>query len=150
MLWRTTELVNAPPRNVITATLIGHHWDTSAELQCYTTQPLPTVSQVALMETTTYYQWWWCGECIASKALESDIKSTNYYQWWWFGECIAPGSITAIPGPAEREEHRGWYSRGYLPHLDAGQLLQFITFRLHDSVPSELIQQWNAFYYLHY
>ena len=30
---------------------------------------------------------------------------------------------------------RGWYSRGYLPHCDAPQLIQFITFRLADSLP---------------
>lgn len=30
---------------------------------------------------------------------------------------------------------KGWYSRGYLPHCDAPQLIQFITFRLADSLP---------------
>ncbi len=38
---------------------------------------------------------------------------------------------------------RGWHSRGYLPHLDAPGLVQFVTFRLADSVPQELIQSWR-------
>ena len=29
----------------------------------------------------------------------------------------------------------GWYSRGYLPHFDVPDLVQFITFRLADSIP---------------
>ena len=33
-------------------------------------------------------------------------------------------------------EHRGWRSRGYLPHLDAANLVQHIVFRLADSLPS--------------
>lgn len=36
----------------------------------------------------------------------------------------------------------GWNSRGYLPHYDAGAVTQFITFRLADSVPASLIEQW--------
>ena len=36
-----------------------------------------------------------------------------------------------------------WHSRGYLPHFDGDQLVQFVTFRLHDSVPSEVIDQWK-------
>jgi hypothetical protein len=30
-----------------------------------------------------------------------------------------------------------WYSRGYLPHRDAKELLQAVTFRLADSLPRE-------------
>ena len=33
------------------------------------------------------------------------------------------------------------HSRGYLPHEHLHRL-QFITFRLHDSVPTELMEQW--------
>jgi REP element-mobilizing transposase RayT len=40
-------------------------------------------------------------------------------------------------------EPKGWYSRGYLPHLDAPGLCQSITFRLHDSVPLEIVQRWK-------
>lgn len=38
-----------------------------------------------------------------------------------------------------RHPHKGWYSRGYLPHLDSPGLLQGITFRLADSLPAHVI-----------
>ncbi|MFI5385309.1 MAG: REP-associated tyrosine transposase [Fimbriimonadales bacterium] len=38
---------------------------------------------------------------------------------------------------------RGWYSRGYLPHRDDLELTQFVTFRLYDSVPQELLDAWK-------
>lgn len=38
---------------------------------------------------------------------------------------------------------KGWYSRGYLPHLDVPGLFQTVTFRLHDSVPAQVIQGWK-------
>jgi putative DNA methylase len=38
----------------------------------------------------------------------------------------------------------GWYTRGYLPHFDAGELAQFITFRLHDSLPGDVLVRWKA------
>ncbi len=41
------------------------------------------------------------------------------------------------------EEPKGWHSRGYLPHFDGGEIPQFITFRLADSVPQELLQRWR-------
>src|SRR5437868_2921295 len=31
--------------------------------------------------------------------------------------------------------HKGWYSRGYLPHFDSAETIQFVTFRLADSLP---------------
>jgi len=37
----------------------------------------------------------------------------------------------------------GWHSRGYLPHFDGGQLAQFITFRLYDSLPREIVVRWK-------
>jgi putative transposase len=36
---------------------------------------------------------------------------------------------------------KGWYSRGYLPHLDASQMLQSITFRLADALPQNKLDQ---------
>ncbi len=36
---------------------------------------------------------------------------------------------------------KGWYSRGYLPHLDTPNLLQSITFRLADSLPKAVIKR---------
>ncbi len=37
----------------------------------------------------------------------------------------------------------GWHSRGYLPHFDAGEVFQSVTFRLHDSMPQSLLETWK-------
>ena len=36
---------------------------------------------------------------------------------------------------------KGWHSRGYLPHFDSPETLQFVTFRLFDSLPARAIEQ---------
>lgn len=37
---------------------------------------------------------------------------------------------------------KGWYTRGYLPHFDAGPIrTQFITFRLFDSLPQNVLER---------
>ena len=36
-----------------------------------------------------------------------------------------------------------WHSRGYLPHVE-NKALQFITYRLFDSVPNEVVEQWRT------
>ena len=42
----------------------------------------------------------------------------------------------------DSNEPRGWYSRGYLPHFDAGETrTQFITCRLHDSLPQNVLSR---------
>ena len=38
---------------------------------------------------------------------------------------------------------KGWHSRGYHPHFDQPGLVQSLTFRLDDSVPEILLQQWR-------
>jgi putative transposase len=38
-------------------------------------------------------------------------------------------------------DHAGWRSRGYLPHLDAPDLIQHIVFRLADSFPARLREE---------
>ena len=38
---------------------------------------------------------------------------------------------------------RGWHSRGYLPHFDAGEVPQAITFRLAGSIPAALLREWR-------
>ena len=38
----------------------------------------------------------------------------------------------------------GWHQRGYLPHHDAPGLTQFVTFRLHDSMPVGRRAEWEA------
>jgi len=45
--------------------------------------------------------------------------------------------------PPTQNEIR-WRSRGYHPHIDGASLIQHITFRLADSLPASLIQQWKA------
>ncbi len=44
--------------------------------------------------------------------------------------------------PKFDREDFGWHWRK-LPHLDAADFTQFITFRLHDSIPQELIEKWR-------
>jgi hypothetical protein len=38
---------------------------------------------------------------------------------------------------------KGFHTRGYLPHFDQADIIQFVTFRLHDAVPARLIEQWK-------
>ena len=40
-------------------------------------------------------------------------------------------------------EHKGWYSRGNLPHFDGSNTNQFITFRLADSLPVGVLEHLN-------
>jgi putative transposase len=40
-------------------------------------------------------------------------------------------------------KQRGWYSRGYLPHLDVVGEIQAVTFRLADALPSSVIGRWR-------
>ena len=35
---------------------------------------------------------------------------------------------------------RGWHSRGYLPHFDSPETVQFVTFRLADSLPRSVVE----------
>jgi putative DNA methylase len=41
------------------------------------------------------------------------------------------------------KQHKGWHSRGYLPHFDHPDLVQSINFRLYDSVPAEVVIRWK-------
>jgi REP element-mobilizing transposase RayT len=40
--------------------------------------------------------------------------------------------------------HKGWHSRGYLPHFDSAETIQFVTFRLADSLPAETLEKIRA------
>jgi REP element-mobilizing transposase RayT len=42
------------------------------------------------------------------------------------------------------KDFKGWHRRGFLPHLDVPNRCQAITFRLADSVPAKVIEQWKA------
>ena len=41
-------------------------------------------------------------------------------------------------------EPKGWYSRNYLPHFDAGDVPQFVSWRLADAVPAHVISTWKS------
>ena len=49
--------------------------------------------------------------------------------------------------PLSKEEQtqgfRGWHERGYLPHCDKPGLIQFVTFRLWDSMPASRRGEWE-------
>lgn len=49
-----------------------------------------------------------------------------------------------LGAPDAPSPHRGWYSRGYLPHCDYPGLLQVITYRLADSLPRDVILRLDA------
>ncbi|HEX6904233.1 MAG TPA: transposase [Thermoanaerobaculia bacterium] len=51
---------------------------------------------------------------------------------------------SSLGPPASRRQLTPWHSRGYLPHFDHPNLLQSLTFRLHDAVPQPLIESWRA------
>ncbi|MBI2909776.1 MAG: transposase [Chloroflexi bacterium] len=42
------------------------------------------------------------------------------------------------------QRHRGWYSRGYLPHFDSPHVIQHITYRLADSLPRAVLERMQA------
>lgn len=37
------------------------------------------------------------------------------------------------------DQHRGWYTRGYLPHFDAAGTVQSVTYRLADALPAAVL-----------
>jgi len=52
--------------------------------------------------------------------------------------------MNSIKVALQRElKDAGWHSRGYLPHFDAGEIAQTITFRLADSLPHIVLERWK-------
>ena len=45
--------------------------------------------------------------------------------------------------PKRGRDEYGWHRRGYLPHFDGPERTQFLTFRLFDSMPQELLASWQ-------
>jgi REP element-mobilizing transposase RayT len=43
---------------------------------------------------------------------------------------------------SSEKAHRGWYTSRGLPHLDSPDTLQFISFRLADSLPQAVLSGW--------
>ena len=39
----------------------------------------------------------------------------------------------------------GWHERGYLPHCDFPGLVEFVTFRLADSMPTSRRGEWGLY-----
>jgi REP element-mobilizing transposase RayT len=48
-----------------------------------------------------------------------------------------------MSGQGKAEGFRGWHERGYLPHCDKPGLVQFVTFRLWDSLPLSRRGEWE-------
>ena len=55
--------------------------------------------------------------------------------------------VSRNPNRAEQVAgFHGWQERGYMPHRDEPGLTQFVTFRLADSFPAELRQEWERLF----
>jgi hypothetical protein len=57
-----------------------------------------------------------------------------------------PNWLTRTADAPVRHEHEvrtGWHERGYLPHFD-GDVVQFVTFRLADSLPQSVLARLEA------
>src|SRR6266404_690971 len=57
------------------------------------------------------------------------------------GRDVRAPKMKRVRDPAQKEY--GWHSRGYLPHFDGGSITQSITFRLFDSLPKAVLEQWS-------
>ncbi len=52
--------------------------------------------------------------------------------------------MTPIKAALQKElQEAGWHSRGYLPHFDAAEITQTVTFRLADSLPQTVLERWK-------
>ena len=52
--------------------------------------------------------------------------------------------MTPIKAALQKElQEAGWHSRGYLPHFDAAEITQTVTFRLADSLPQSVLERWK-------
>jgi len=84
-------------------------------------------------------------------SIESEVESAALTWLESLGQPVLHGPNTA-PGepntgnaePQLGPTHRGWYSRGYLPHCDHPGLLQVITYHLADSLPAAVLEQIDA------
>jgi putative transposase len=55
---------------------------------------------------------------------------------WRAGCCSLAGPRASRPAHEPMVQAKGWHSRGYLPHFDSPETVQFVTFRLADSLPA--------------
>ncbi len=58
----------------------------------------------------------------------------------------------AAAEPIAPDDHalgfKGWYGSGHLPHRDTAGTIQFVTYRLADSMPAERRSEWEALVHL--
>ena len=45
--------------------------------------------------------------------------------------------------PKGLRSNLGWYDRGYIPHFEGGEIPQFFTFRLYESLPASVLKRWR-------
>jgi len=59
---------------------------------------------------------------------------------------LAIGRLAACaPAPGGKMiKHKGWHSRGYLPHFDSPGIIQSITYRLWDALPADVVESLMA------
>lgn len=86
------------------------------------------------------------GTAESHSACESLPEFDPYEPHW--DRRVLLGEPPFVPySPSETrmvcEPHKGRYDRGYLPHIDL-PLVQFVTFRLHDSFPRHLLDLWKT------
>jgi hypothetical protein len=62
----------------------------------------------------------------------------------------SPGTPTSAGSPGTPDSFGssspflGWHERGYLPHFDAPNVTQFVTFMLHDAFPVTRRREWES------
>lgn len=85
-----------------------------------------------------------------SKRLKNwDDQYQNHKVNSYLGPLLgSPGATLALPGSARchpgSSSSQGWHSRNYLPHFDAGQTIQHITYRLADALPQVALTKMQA------
>jgi len=57
------------------------------------------------------------------------------------GQDVRAPQMKRVKDPAQKTY--GWHSRGYLSHFDGGSIPQAITFRLFDSLPKAVLEEWS-------
>ena len=56
---------------------------------------------------------------------------------------MSPSAVlrASATGVARSQHPKGWHSRGYLPHFDSQEIVQFVTYRLANSLPREALER---------
>ncbi len=58
-----------------------------------------------------------------------------------FGERMKKRPVDYNFQPKGLKSDLGWYDRGYIPDFEGGEIPQFLTFRLSDSLPKKVVQK---------